>query len=73
VDGIAEVCSDERDGLIVPPRDLKGFCSSLERIITNPVLRRNLGGNARRTILDRYEINLLARRIESVYDELSDR
>ena len=70
VDGIAEVCTDNRNGLLVPPRNLKGFCSALEKIIRDPEMRDSLGMNARRTIFERYEISSLVKRIESVYDEV---
>jgi glycosyltransferase involved in cell wall biosynthesis len=70
VDGIAEVCTDNWNGLLVPPRNLKGFCSALEKIIRDPEMRHSLGMNARRTILERYEISSLVKGIESVYDEV---
>ncbi len=70
VDGIAEVCTDNRDGLLVSPRNLKGFCSNVDRMIRDPEMRSSLGKNARGTILERYEISSLVRRIESLYDEV---
>ena len=70
VDGIAEVCTDGHDALLVPPGDLHGYVAALRQIINNKDLRLILGTNARQTILARYEIRSLVRRIESIYDEI---
>jgi len=70
VDGIAEVCTDRHDALLVSPGDTEGYIEALGQIIINKDLRSMIGTNARRTILDRYEIRSLVRRIESIYDEI---
>jgi glycosyltransferase involved in cell wall biosynthesis len=67
VDGIAEVCKNERDALLVPAREAQGFVSALERVLEEAGLARKLGGNAQSTILERYEIRGLVRRIEALY------
>jgi glycosyltransferase involved in cell wall biosynthesis len=68
VDGIAEVCTNEKDALLVPPRYVQGFVSALERMLGEEVLARKLGKNARATILESYEIQGLVRRIEVLYE-----
>jgi len=68
VDGIAEVCTQGEDALLVPCRDLLGFVTAMEQVITRPELRACLARNARRTILTRYEIRNLVRRIEAIYE-----
>ncbi len=70
VDGIAEVCTDGHDALLVSPGDSEGYVEALRQIIINKDLSSTIGTNARRTILDRYEIRSLVRRIESIYDEI---
>ena len=70
VDGIAEVCTHGEDALLVPRRDLGGFVSAVERVITHPELRTHLGRNVRRTILGRYEIRHLVRRVEAIYESV---
>jgi glycosyltransferase involved in cell wall biosynthesis len=67
VDGIAEVCKNERDALLVPAREAQGFVSALGRVLGEEGLARKLGGNARSTILEGYEIRGLVRRIEALY------
>ena len=68
VDGIAEVCTNGKDALLVPPHNLENFVSALERVLGEERLAWKLGENARRTILGRYEILGLVRRIEALYE-----
>jgi glycosyltransferase involved in cell wall biosynthesis len=68
VDGVAEVCGNERDALLVPARDVKGFVSALERLMGDEEVAKRLGANARATILKCYEIRWLVRRIETLYE-----
>jgi len=68
VGGIPDVVKNEIDALLVPARDVQGFVSALERIITEKKFARRLGVNARATILKGYEIRGLVRRIEVLYE-----
>jgi glycosyltransferase involved in cell wall biosynthesis len=70
VDGIVEVCTDNRDALLVTPGDVVGFASSLEHVLKEAGLREELGRNARATILERYEIRGLTAKIEKIYEEV---
>jgi glycosyltransferase involved in cell wall biosynthesis len=70
VDGIAEVCTDGHDALLIAPGDVAGFAAALEGMLQDDGLRATLGRNARNTILERYEIRGLVRRIESIYEEV---
>ncbi len=70
VDGIAEVCTNQRDALLVSPGDCGGFALALGRILKGTGLREELGRNARTVILERYEIRKLTARIESLYDDI---
>jgi glycosyltransferase involved in cell wall biosynthesis len=69
VDGIAEVCSDGKDAILVAPGDEPRFASSVEYILRNPQIGRDLGKEARNAIVERYEIRGLVTGIERVYDE----
>jgi len=73
VDGIAEVCTNGVDALLVPPGDAKVFMAALEQLIQEPGLRELLGANARRTILSRYDIRSLVRQVERLYEEILER
>jgi glycosyltransferase involved in cell wall biosynthesis len=68
VDGIAEVCSDGEDALLVSPGRVHEFASALGSLIADPGLGQRLGRNARQSVLEGYDIRGLARRVEQVYD-----
>jgi len=70
VDGIAEVCSHGIDALLVHPRDLSGYTTALERLISDEMLRKTINAAARRTILSRYEIRSLVAKVERLYEEV---
>jgi glycosyltransferase involved in cell wall biosynthesis len=70
VDGIAEVCTHRKDALLATQGQTNGFEEGCRLIITDESLRIGLGVAARRTILERYEISALVRRIEGVYEEV---
>jgi len=67
VDGIGEVCTHGVDALLVRQGDGKGFLHALQRILDDDTLGKRLGANARQTILARYEIRMLTRKIEDLY------
>jgi len=68
VDGIAEVCTDGQDAILVAPHNIDHFVSALKRVIGEEGFAWKLGENARGTILGRYEILGLVRRIEALYE-----
>lgn len=68
VDGIAEVCTHLGDALLVSPSDVTGYARALETVIGDPETGMRLGKTARETVLKKYEIRDLTRRIESVYE-----
>jgi glycosyltransferase involved in cell wall biosynthesis len=69
VDGCREVLSDERTGLLTPPRDPASLARALVRVRKDPDLRRRLGAEAA-VESARYDIAECVRRIESLYDEV---
>ena len=68
VGGIVEVVEDERTGLLVPPADPTALAGALERLISDPSLRRVMGAEARRRA-SRYSWDLVVPRIVEVYRE----
>jgi glycosyltransferase involved in cell wall biosynthesis len=73
VDGIAEVCTNGVDALLIPPGDARAFTTALEQLIQESCLREVLGANARRTILAHYDIRGLVRQVERLYEEILER
>ncbi len=70
VDGIAEVCTHDKDALLVQSGDADGFVAFMDKLISDGSLGSQLGAGARGTILERYEIRCLTRRIEGIYEEV---
>lgn len=71
VDGIAEVCTHGVDALLVRPGDTAGFLQALCRLLEEPRRTAELGRNARKKILEKFEIRKAVREIERIYDELT--
>ena len=58
-------------GAVVPPRDAAALAAALERLIAaGPEQRRALGQQARRRIVDNYDLDDIVRRYEALYQEV---
>lgn len=72
VDGLAEVITDGRSGLLVPPADPAAISAAVVRVLSDPELRRRLSAGGReesaRFTLDRY-----TSRLTSLYEQLAAR
>lgn len=61
--GVGEIITHERDGLLVPPEDDERVAAAVARLMDDPELRRRLGTNARRTIVERFDSRIGAARL----------
>ncbi len=61
ISGIPELVQDGANGLLVPPRDAVALADSLERVLRDAPLRRNLGAAASATIAERFDLDANAR------------
>lgn len=57
VGGIPELIRDDIDGILVLPSDYQGLVAALERLISDPDLRRRLGTAGRRRVIDKYDLD----------------
>jgi len=62
-----EVFDDGQSGLHVPPGDVDALASALRRLMTEQSLRVSLGHNARRTFLDKFEVDNYAARLGQIH------
>jgi glycosyltransferase involved in cell wall biosynthesis len=69
VGGVPEVVTDEVDGILVPPADPGALASAIARLARDGELRRRLGEAGYRTVVERFSIDSMVRRIEQAYDE----
>jgi glycosyltransferase involved in cell wall biosynthesis len=53
---IRELITDGVDGLLVPPGDVERLAAAVGRLLDEPQLRRCLGNEARRTVVDRFDL-----------------
>ena len=67
VGGIPQVIHDGENGLLVEPGDVAALDNALERLLTDPGLRRRLGARARGTIEARYSIGATMDHLGSIY------
>jgi glycosyltransferase involved in cell wall biosynthesis len=70
VDGIAEVCTDGADALLSPRGDTDGLVNAVKYLVADVEMRSGLSANARKTILERYDIRKLVHKIEAVYEDI---
>jgi glycosyltransferase involved in cell wall biosynthesis len=64
---------DGINGFLVPKGDVERLAEKLLILIRDPTLRKIMGENARKMILDKYDLNTNAQRIIKVYEKLLKR
>jgi glycosyltransferase involved in cell wall biosynthesis len=67
VGGIPEIVTDDKDGLLIDPRNVDHLANGLERLINSPELCARLGQNARTKATD-FSVARMAHEVESVYE-----
>jgi glycosyltransferase involved in cell wall biosynthesis len=68
--GIPEMVRPGETGFLVPPGDLTGFSTALEKLVRNPGLRRRMGAAARCRAVELYSMGSYIRHCVGVYDEI---
>jgi glycosyltransferase involved in cell wall biosynthesis len=71
--GQAPVISANESGLVVAPGDLDGIVSGAIRLLTDPVYKKTLGGNARRLAETMFSVKSVVDEIEMLYMDLIER
>lgn len=72
VGGMRDTVVHEVTGYHVQPGSSKELSRYLIRLLGDASLRRSLGENARKMVLDSYDLKPLLRKIESIYQECAD-
>ncbi len=70
VGSVAEAVRHEETGLLVPPDDPAALAAALRRLFADPDLRRRLGEQGRRLVLERFTADHMTRGFERLYAEL---
>jgi glycosyltransferase involved in cell wall biosynthesis len=69
VSGIPELVRDGENGLLVPPDDPVALADALLRLRRDPELAARLASAGRETVRQRFDGELLARRLASLFEE----
>lgn len=67
VNGIPEIITHERDGLMVPPGDAAALASAIRRLMDNAELRSALGQNGRLKILEKFDLRRNTEHLAAVF------
>jgi colanic acid/amylovoran biosynthesis glycosyltransferase len=73
VAGIPELVQDGEAGLIVGQRDAAELAQALERLIEDAGLRRQLGKEGRRAVLEGFQVQENAKKLASVFRDVVER
>jgi colanic acid/amylovoran biosynthesis glycosyltransferase len=65
--GIPEVVTDGQSGFLVQERDATGLAEKLERLITDPARRYEMGRRGRKFIEEHYDLEKLNDRLVELY------
>lgn len=69
VGGIKSLIQNEVTGLLVEPTDVEGLAQAISRLLKDSHLRRNLGANARKFIIDNFSKTKMVDATESFYKQ----
>lgn len=70
VEGSSELITDGETGFLVPSRDPNALAEVITRLLGDEELRRRIGANARKHIVNNYDWEIITDAIEKVYTSL---
>ena len=73
VDGIGEVITNDKTGLLVKPGDDAELAQALLRVLGNSDFARDLGTRARAFVLKNYEFETQIRKLAELHQNAADR
>jgi glycosyltransferase involved in cell wall biosynthesis len=71
VGGIPEVIKDKINGILFKPKDPNMLADKIIELMDSEDLRMKLGLNARETVKEKYDINVVVKDIERLYLSLA--
>ena len=73
VGGLQFTVVDEETGLLAPPKDVQAFASAIDRILSNPQWRNQLGKTARKRVEDKFSWPGVADQLSELYISLLEK
>ena len=65
VGGINDTITNESDGFLVKPGDIKSLENKIEWILLNPDLSKNVASNGRKTVLNKYSFSVTEKNVHN--------
>ncbi len=69
IGALGEIVEDGVTGVLVPPRDPSALARAIERLLGDEALRQRCSDQARRRVEERYSLDQMVERTETVYRE----
>jgi len=70
VGGVPELVVEEETGVLIPPREPEAIAKAVLGILDNLERSKQMGENARRRVIDNFDITICADRHEEIYKQL---
>ena len=70
VGGIPELIQEDVHGLLVPPKNQSSLANAIERIITNPILRQEMGRQGASRVQKEFSFNSMMEKYSEKYEQL---
>ena len=71
VGGIADIVVDGETGFLVHPDDLEALAQHIQTLLSNPVLRREMGLRGRRRVEERFDLGRSSEKVVRLLGEIS--
>jgi L-malate glycosyltransferase len=69
--GLKEVVSDNQTGILFPVEDVPALMDAMAKLISDPVLRNNLGMSGREKVIANFSLDIFRKKIQALYEGLS--
>jgi glycosyltransferase involved in cell wall biosynthesis len=69
--GVPEIVLDGVTGILVPMGDVKAMAQAMSRLLSDPAAALEMGRRGRERVAAHFDIKLTARKVMSIYDQLS--
>jgi glycosyltransferase involved in cell wall biosynthesis len=73
VGGIPDLIDDGEQGLVVEPQDPASFAAAVAQLLRDPERARRMGERGRERRRSEFDIDVMVRRLEALYEELRGR
>ncbi len=68
--GVPEIVEDGVTGLLVPMGDAVAMANAIDFLLRNPLIAKEMGARGRERALSQFTIQMTARKVEAVYDQV---